>query len=137
MKHHISNVHEGKKPFSCEFCDGKFAVKSALTSHIMHIREGITKSFDCDLCGKSFTAKSTLTQHIKFHHTPHENLIPKERKSFQCDICQKYFNGEYGKRDLQRHIDRVREKKKPYQCSICGNSFAENGKLKRRYSSAF
>ena len=45
MRHHISSVHEGKKPFKCEICDVTFAKKGHMKNHIssIHEREGSLK----------------------------------------------------------------------------------------------
>ena len=41
-------VHEGKKPFKCDICGAKFAVKQGLKNHVESVHEG-KKPFKCDM----------------------------------------------------------------------------------------
>ena len=53
MNLHVTSVHDGKKPFECEFCDKSFSKKSVLNKHIGSIHD-TKKSFVCGFCQKSY-----------------------------------------------------------------------------------
>ena len=46
MDSHITSVHEGKKPFKCEFCEYTTAYKSDMKKHVALVHEG-KKPFKC------------------------------------------------------------------------------------------
>ena len=39
LTYHIKTVHEGIKPFKCEYCDKKFGKKSAVKPHVANKHE--------------------------------------------------------------------------------------------------
>ena len=40
MKVHMETAHEGKKPFSCEFCDQQYVFKISMKQHVMRAHSG-------------------------------------------------------------------------------------------------
>ena len=40
MMVHMETAHEGKKPFSCEFCDQQYVFKISMKQHIMRAHSG-------------------------------------------------------------------------------------------------
>ena len=66
--HH--RMHSGEKPFACQICDRKFAVKFSVI-HDKATNSEI-KSFKCSICpeGRFFKTKSQLNQHMVFHYEP-------------------------------------------------------------------
>ena len=59
LKVHISEVHEGNKPFKCEICNKSFARKSHLEQH-WNRKNNCQKS-------SSFSAKLKVSSTVKFH----------------------------------------------------------------------
>ena len=55
MKLHVETVHEGKKPFQCDFCTARFPQKSQLKNHTESVHRRIPnqtamdESFDSNL----------------------------------------------------------------------------------------
>ena len=67
---------EPLKPFKCNLCGYRCAVKSHLTAH-QRTHSG-EKPFGCDLCGYRCTVKSKLVLHQRTH---------SGEKPFGCDLC--------------------------------------------------
>uniref|UniRef100_A0A8P4KFB8 C2H2-type domain-containing protein n=1 Tax=Dicentrarchus labrax TaxID=13489 RepID=A0A8P4KFB8_DICLA len=113
---HDKTVHTGEKPFSCPFCDRRFAHSSGLTSHIrVHTGE---KPFTCSVCKASFSFSSNLSAHMRMHTAD---------KPFGCTVCEKTFSR---KEYLTQHLT-VHMEEKPFSCSVCGKGFRDGGTLKR------
>ena len=90
----MMSVHEGLKPYQCDKCDYKAALKTTLKEHISSIHEG--GAHKCHLCDKGFACKFNLKLHVT---TVHEKL--KNHKCIYCEIA-------YGQKgDLNRHIKKV------------------------------
>ena len=64
MTYHIANVHDGKKPFSCNVnnCDYKCSQKHNLETHISSVHDKI-KPFKCEICSVLFSQKHSLKIH--------------------------------------------------------------------------
>ena len=76
LKRHIKSVHEGIKPFMCNICGYKSALKSGLKRHITSVHEG-KKQFHCTFCNIELSSKHKLKHHnLKFH---------EGAKPFQCN----------------------------------------------------
>ena len=58
---HYHEEHPGVKPYSCTFCDEKFAFNCNKRKHIAAVHEG---KFKCDRCEQCFGDNSTLRIHI-------------------------------------------------------------------------
>ena len=70
MNKHVLIVHEGKIPsFQCETCGKNFTAKAKLKSHVLTVHEGV-KPYKCDFenCEAAFTGKQNLEGHILTIH---------------------------------------------------------------------
>ena len=112
--------HFIKKPYCCDLCDRRFAVKKELANHIKHhTQKPRKKKYKCDLCKKAFAYPSHLTEH-KFTHTG--------EKPHVCEHC----GNRYRQRtSYVRHIRTIHEGDKPWVCKICSKAFV--GKTDLRY----
>ena len=61
---HIASVHEGKRPFECDKCEKRFAMKGQMTKHISSVHEG-NKPYKCTHCKYGFPSKAKWKGHIK------------------------------------------------------------------------
>ena len=68
MKNHVAEVHEGKKPHQCPFCELSFGQKKTMQNHIDVKHQDGKKPYKCDFCNATFAAKRYLTTHIKTHY---------------------------------------------------------------------
>ena len=95
LANHVRSVHSNDKPFSCEYCDMKFARSETLSKHRFskHRKnkkgETITKSFVCEICDKKLSSSTNLLHHLKVIH---EGI-----RKFQCQFCDKQFSSRFNK----------------------------------------
>lgn len=100
---HIRCIHEGKKNFSCEICNTKFATKYNLEQHLIrHIKN----------------PESKVTQVIK--DTSNQN------RPFKCELCNSYFKTIASMRQHKAIHTDIR----PFKCQVCGKAFRRNDHLK-------
>ena len=59
LKVHKESVHEGKKPYKCSFCKGRFSQNSHLKTHIQGVHEK-KKSKKCLFCDAGFQSNGHL-----------------------------------------------------------------------------
>ena len=85
LRQHMMSIHEGKKPFSCNCCDGTFATKQQLKIHFEGVHEK-KKPHKCEICDVFFGKKGHLNKHIK--------LVHEKKKPFQCHLCDTCFSGQ-------------------------------------------
>ena len=109
----ISSIHEGKKPFKCEY---KSVQKDSLKQHVSLIHDGKVP-FKCEICD--------LSGHISSTH--------EVKKPFKCKTCE-YKCAQ--KDSLKQHVLSVHEGKKASKCKICDlsqhiSSIHEGNKAKR------
>ena len=68
-------IHASEKPYSCNFCDKKFAQINSLNVHErIHTGE---KPYSCKICDKKFTDSSNLKQHEKEEEQENLHIIAK------------------------------------------------------------
>ncbi|CAL8100572.1 unnamed protein product [Orchesella dallaii] len=119
--HMYCNPINGKRPFSCKYCDKEFVSCSHYEYHVMskHTNE---KPFRCEICSNQFYTKKKLERHMNSHNsTPH--VI--RSKFYLCAYCKKRFNNLSNcKKHLRTHTD-----EKPYKCDTCQKCFRQKGSL--------
>ena len=155
---HISNVHDGEKPFKCVLYESTFANKKRLNEHKKSVHEEKTATyhcqiFKCAMCDSEFGKKEILFEHILDFHdgkislkcdfcessfankknlNRHKKIVHKvDAVAHICQICNKKFSEKHG---LKIHNAIAHEEIKPFQwgpflCNFCGSSFGVKSKL--------
>ena len=107
---HLREVHNAQtmpvQPFSCKYCDQKFAKRSAMYAHFEEHAEG---KLVCQKCGHFCTDKESLDEHMSTEHQ-HENA------GYSCDSCGAAFNSQ---QKFTLHV----EGQNKNQCPICDQRF--------------
>lgn len=89
-------IHQGYKPYVCEFCGKGFHQKGNYKNHkLTHSNE---KQYKCETCGKAFHQVYNLTFHMHTHN---------ETKPFTCNLCGKGFCRNF---DLKKHMRKLHDK---------------------------
>ncbi|CAG2184097.1 unnamed protein product, partial [Oppiella nova] len=97
-------IHTGEKPYACDQCSYKSAIKGNLQMHYKLNHSGESQ-MQCNECQFVATSKKALKEHVRDH-----NL-----KSLSCDHCN-YTTGS--RSALNNHI-RTHTNEKPFQCTVC------------------
>lgn len=96
-------IHQGYKPWICEFCGKGFHQKGNYKNHkLTHSGE---KAYKCHVCNKAFHQVYNLTFHMHTHN---------EKKPFQCSICGKGFCRNF---DLKKHVRKLHDTSAVYSSS--------------------
>ena len=104
-------IHNGYKPYVCEFCGKGFHQKGNYKNHrLTHSGE---KAYKCNICNKAFHQVQHIAAmymgykiifkvyNLTFHmHTHNDN------KPYTCPICQKGFCRNF---DLKKHTRKIHE----------------------------
>ena len=135
LVNHMNNVHK-MKPWLCEICNKRFAVRQNYTCHMMS-SHGDKKNYACDICNKSFSnqrllyshralhlGKRYLCQECGFRARSSANLrghvkTRHEAKQHSCQVCSRKFSSGS---NLKNHM-RVHTGESPYNCDLCGVKF--------------
>ena len=105
---HVTAVHEGKRPHQCKECDYKAISKYVLQKH-MESKHSAGRSRDkqCPLCPHKTYTQAMLRNHFRNMHGAKDRF---------CPICFKSYATETM---LSMHMREVHLKEKPYQCQLC------------------
>ncbi|KAH7719705.1 zinc finger protein [Aphelenchoides avenae] len=74
-------THSGEKPYACDICNHRSAMKSNLQRHVEAMHEGV-KPFKCDRCDEGFSQRQQLDNHIRKH---------TGERPFKCEKCDATF----------------------------------------------
>ena len=118
-----ANSHAGIKPFSCDFCDRIFSLKTGLESHIKSQHtEDTTERLICQICGKKFKYTTSLNVHIKRTHDTSYN------PSFSCDQCSYQT---HTRQRMESHMRFHGANSKEKMCSLCGKASLSMNTLRK------
>lgn len=101
---HSSDEIQPKSRFICHHCENSFTKKPSLLHHIRAKHFGTR--FSCPSCPKTYKYKTDLNFHLKTVH------IDKRQKE-ECPECKILVF------DLQKHIERHKERSLNIRCDIC------------------
>lgn len=145
LNQHVELVHDGKKAFSCKYCETLFGRKYSLLKHIRLFHEPTAtdrshgsndnnsqmdvtttssiqcqknKLFRCNICNSKFASNRNLKYHIDRQH--------EKKKPFSCYLCGDAFSSD---RNVKKHITAIHDRKKPYKCDTCDKKFAQKVNL--------
>ena len=110
--------HKNKeaKPYQCQVCFQRFALRSYLSNHMVRHTEG--KPHKCPQCEACFKTKGEM----KTHAERHTNIRP-----FVCSICTSAFKS---KSELKGHMA-VHSDEKSHKCNLCPSAFKYKESLRR------
>ncbi|XP_065813583.1 zinc finger protein 1035 [Labrus bergylta] len=119
---HQNEQHTENKPFKCELCGKRFALRRYLKQHERrHSEKFTTQSSDqwaenklkCTQCRIEFDSAEKLSLHMRLH-------AEKEGGEYRCDMCYKSFSqGSLLKQHQESHVGEV-----VYECTECDKAFA-------------
>lgn len=141
MEAHIKKVHQGLKPYTCQYLegDGKMCGMGFDSSAQMRSHEGrmhSRNSFECTIClpedgidnQQTFPTYGALQEHIRIDHPP------------TCDLCGLACAS---KSSLKSHIEvkhggTAVEERRNFTCPEpgCGRGFTKKGNMSAHYQSA-
>ena len=118
LKLHYNHIHDGVRPYSCEFCPYTTAYSSHLKRHrAKHTDE---KMFKCNMCEKSFANSNSLKQHQDTH---------EENREQTCKLCSENFKNQSAL--LKHWISKHRSDDKPFFCLHCFDTFVDRETLQQ------
>ena len=84
MKNHTVLVHDGSKPFACQYCEKKFGILSEVKRHIDSKHRKECQKVQLWSMQYIFVGgPGQLREHI--------NIVHEKRKDYKCNISQKEF----------------------------------------------
>jgi hypothetical protein len=113
-------LHEGKKPFMCNFCDTGSTSKRDVNVHVTTVHEGVYKKLPykttkcSNSCRKEAFKLPDLTCYLLTfgYLNTYFASVCEGREPYQCDICNAGFTTKQG---LKYHAKFVYEGKEAFQ----------------------
>lgn len=118
---HQNQQHLNEKPFKCELCGKRFALRRYLKEHERRHQTKLTaqdsqspeKRYRCTQCHTRFSTAQDLSSHMRLH-------AEKQVGQFRCDMCYKSFSHwQLLKLHQESHVGEV-----VYECTECDKAFA-------------
>lgn len=109
-------THSGQRPFACQRCAARFALKSNLAMHVRYVHEN-DRRFQCSECGRGFKRRRLLWQHEMWH---------SGRRPVQCPQCPAQM---VYPQQLRQHL-KSHSGQRPHACSVCSSTFARADNLR-------
>ncbi|XP_059483812.1 zinc finger protein 431-like [Neocloeon triangulifer] len=124
MPEHTGKPGEQIFKYKCNSsnCRHRFADKSHLMTHIIHIHKN--KPFPCEFCDEILIERSKFMIHMKDFHKSKlaapETLCDPEGQMF-CQFCpERFLTRENLEKHILLHLESLREMSKPHCCKPCG-----------------
>ena len=70
-------IHDGLKPFDCDYCNKSFNDKNNLRVHMRRMHSGDTRDIECFYCCKKYVNQEAFRLHLKKIHGI-DNIHPEE-----------------------------------------------------------
>ncbi|XP_065085209.1 zinc finger protein 845-like isoform X2 [Ochlerotatus camptorhynchus] len=128
------------RPFECDICHYRFAMKFSYNAHMQRHEEGKDPAqpatYKCNECDEIFPKRKLLNIHIAAEHEPEEPLsrtapaalftssLTEGRHGHACPICSETFNRESV---LNNHMKtheleaaQLKHSEICYACTVCG-----------------
>lgn len=118
LEMHIKNNHSSERPYSCRYCDSKFAVEFYRKLH--EKRHTNKKHFTCTICHTTMSTSYTLKTHMYNKHNVVRSVSDElKREKYSCHLCDKAFPLASS---LNTHM-KVHSELRNCVCNECGEKF--------------
>lgn len=121
LKSHLA-AHEGRKAFTCKYCDADFSSHGNLEIHIQR-RHSNETPYSCPTCSRPFRTMADLRSHSHIH---------REAKNFVCCLCGKTYHTNA---HLNRHYRRHDTDNYQFKCPHCPKKYCEKYRLRDHLNS--
>lgn len=126
---HVVSVHEGLKPFECQFCGQKFPKKHSMLRHVslVHDRSQLV-ACTCSICGNEYPSEDHLKTHVLHVH---DTTSGPDRRKFPCKICGAVYlwRSSLQKHYQTQHLQEI-QRGGNNTCSICDRRFIDEKGLR-------
>ncbi|XP_074538840.1 zinc finger protein 1035 [Halichoeres trimaculatus] len=119
---HQNSEHPNKKPFKCELCGKRFALRRYLRKHerrhsqifpVGDTNQSAENNLSCIPCDITFHTVEELSLHMRLHDG-------KEGGEHRCDMCYRSFSHwSLLKQHQESHVGQI-----VYECTECDKAFA-------------
>ncbi|XP_068673712.1 zinc finger protein 177-like [Montipora foliosa] len=131
---HIQSVHDGLRPYKCDYCDATYTQRGHLWrhKHASHFeKEEVQKKYTSDKfccnfdgCEQVFDAEPELVEHVKTHQGTTD-------KACMCSECGATFASQQNlwKHTKRRHTGPMASPHKTHRCEKCDKTFLTSYQL--------